>query len=260
MKPGSRDEATPARGDRSPSRTGHRAAWRRRLRPFRLAWRRGSACLVRRRWWFAAALGVAFIVSWWGVRPHDAAWFEAIKGTKNSPSYRVADALGFWGDFTQFNLVLFLALWGAGAVRRSAFLKRLAACTLLGAVVAGIGARALKLSIGRPRPSVEDVADGFQGPRLKGRFHSFPSGHTAACFGSAVPALVACPVVGVPCTAFAGAVAWSRIHQHKHWPSDVAFGIALGSAAGIAFGVPLRRAARRAARLRLRRTRARPAP
>ena len=78
----------------------------------------------------------------------------------------------------------------------------------------------LKYSVGRERPDGSDS-------------HSFPSGHSSATF--AVATVLERHVnwrLSVPAYAFATYVAMSRLHENKHFASDVAFGAAVGVIAG----------------------------
>ena len=136
---------------------------------------------------------------------------------------KVADVVSYYGDFLGFNLFLFAALMLGCWWFRSVKLLRLAVATLICASLAGLTANVLRVATGRPRPSVK-VEDGFYGPSLKSRFQAFPSAHTATAMGAALPLLQSShPLVGVPTTLVAVAVAWSRIQLNRHHLSDVLF-------------------------------------
>ena len=78
----------------------------------------------------------------------------------------------------------------------------------------------LKYSIRRDRP------DGTSG-------YAFPSGHASTTFATAsVLEAHFGWKVGVPAYALATYVAASRLHENRHYLSDVVFGAALGMAAG----------------------------
>jgi len=96
-------------------------------------------------------------------------------------------------------------------------------------VVAGAAAGVLKEVVGRSRPSEEpndaDLIRPFSGRS------SFPSGHAAVAFAAATA--IDCettsrwvPLVVYPVAALLG---WSRVHDRKHWTSDVVAGAAIGS-------------------------------
>ena len=60
---------------------------------------------------------------------------------------------------------------------------------------------------------------------------SFPSGHTSSAFATATSLSLAYPewYVIVPSFAYAGTVAYSRMHLGVHYPSDVAAGALIGA-------------------------------
>jgi membrane-associated phospholipid phosphatase len=85
-------------------------------------------------------------------------------------------------------------------------------------VVSQIWVQTLKYSVGRERP------DGSNN-------HSFPSGHAATSMAtSAVLMRHYGWKVGVPAYAVAAYVAASRVHDNRHYLSDVVFGAAMGIA------------------------------
>ncbi len=63
--------------------------------------------------------------------------------------------------------------------------------------------------------------------------YSFPSGHTLASFEAATAIMLNNKKIGVMALIFATLIAISRIYLYVHYPSDVLFGIIMGT--GIAF-------------------------
>jgi membrane-associated phospholipid phosphatase len=152
--------------------------------------------------------------------------------------------VGRWGDFAGYNLVLVVGLWIGGRAFRSRYFQRLAVASMLCAIFAGAVANVFRFSVGRPRPKAierEGIKDGAYGPKVEWNYNSFPSGHTATAFGSAIPLAIAMPPVGVPALMAACGVSWARMFGNQHHPSDVAVAIWLA----VLFGVPLGLAVRR---------------
>jgi len=61
------------------------------------------------------------------------------------------------------------------------------------------------------------------------RSTSFPSGHAASAFAFATSVGFALPAAGLPLTATAALVAYSRVHTGVHYPSDVVAGSVIGA-------------------------------
>jgi membrane-associated phospholipid phosphatase len=146
---------------------------------------------------------------------------------------RIAYALGTWGDYPTYNLPLALLIWIYGVWTKSSAWRRIAVVCFLGATLAGLFDDCFRLSLGRPRPDahVTDAFYGF-GYAFQGRYQSFPSGHAASVFGTAISLLIVCRPLGIVTTIFALAVVWARMELNRHYPSDVA----VGSVIGIYFG------------------------
>jgi membrane-associated phospholipid phosphatase len=149
-------------------------------------------------------------------------------------AWRAATFFGVWGDYLTYNVPLSLGLWLYGYIARSSAWRRIGVICFLGGTLAGLFDDCFRLTLGRPRPDAH-VPDGFYGfpSALSGRFQSFPSGHAAAVFGSAIALLVAHRVWGLITVAYALLVVWARLELYRHYPSD----IAVGSLVGICFGL-----------------------
>jgi len=87
---------------------------------------------------------------------------------------------------------------------------------------------AVKRIVGRKRPEDSpgdaQVFDSFSG------HDTFPSGHATLAFAAAAALDRETSSRWVPAVAYplAGLVAWSRVHDRKHWTSDVVAGAAIG--------------------------------
>lgn len=95
-------------------------------------------------------------------------------------------------------------------------------------LIAGTADVALKWAIGRARPQ-QPPDDPFDFLPFSGH-DAFPSGHTTVAFAAATAldgetSAHWIPWVGYPLAALVG---WSRVHDERHWASDVVGGAALG--------------------------------
>ncbi len=195
-------------------------------------------CLYK--WWLVATGLLTVAIALGLIRPWEG-------GAKDWLHLRLAPAV--WQDPTAwiswsgeflFHLVGFLGFWLLGLLRKSRRMQVLAVCILVSVIGSSVVARAGKFSFGRLRPIVaerNEVPDTFIGPTLKPKYHSFPSGHTAAAFATATPVLLACPPAGIPFTAYATLIAASRTYQNQHYLSDLFAGLIIG----IVFSLPTSR-------------------
>jgi len=156
---------------------------------------------------------------------------------------RAAIELSFWGDFLGFNMLVFVGLGLTARLRGSLFFRRLLIAAVLGSVLSGGLANVSRTLTGRSRPS-EKSELGFHGPSLSANRHSFPSAHSATTFGASVPVAVALPPVGIPMLILSSGVAWSRMQNNRHHPSDVFASVALSILLGVPLGMVVRRTRR----------------
>jgi undecaprenyl-diphosphatase len=84
----------------------------------------------------------------------------------------------------------------------------------------------------RPRPG-GPLALGLERTGRPPKTSSFPSGHAATAAAFATATTLGSPVLALPLVAVASAVAWSRVATGRHFPSDVAGGIAVGATCGL---------------------------
>jgi membrane-associated phospholipid phosphatase len=109
--------------------------------------------------------------------------------------------------------------------------RRAALLSLESLVLSGVFTNVLKYSTHRHRPNSGDPYDTWDGPGLSTSDLSFPSGHATTAFSvltviaSEYGEHTAVPIIAYSAAALA---ALSRVHDDKHWASDVFFGSALG--------------------------------
>jgi membrane-associated phospholipid phosphatase len=214
-------------------------------RDLRSSWILTSGFLRRHKWAVALSLILTGLFAAFVGFPNDPGWVRWLGAGKDKQIREIAHQIGATGSLAQYNIVIVVALWLVGLARRSRYLQRLAAVTFMSTVIAGAFCNLLRFPIGRARPHTKESHLTFKGPQFQAKYHGFPSGHTSTAFGTAVPLLIAVPEVGVPATAFAAAMAWARVYDKQHYPTDVTVGAIIGIIAGIAGGWPMLRLRRR---------------
>ena len=125
----------------------------------------------------------------------------------------------------RFQLAGALATFAAGHITGNAKIADVGADLVRANIVAQTLTGAVKMSVRRGRP------DGTE--------FSFPSGHTSVTFASATVLQRHFGwKAGIPAYAVASYVAASRIHDKRHFLSDVAFGATVGLVSGwaVTFG------------------------
>lgn len=162
---------------------------------------------------------------------NDARWSRALAASDGAGSRGVARVAKQFGN----HLAVAPALLAVDAGARLAGRPHLAAATervALACASAGLVTLALKNAAGRWRPHEDDDPRHFE--PFSGH-DSFPSGHTTMAFSlaGALDAETRTPWVPAVAYPIAAATGWSRVHDHVHWPSDVAAGAAIGT--GVAF-------------------------
>ncbi|PLK43225.1 phosphatase PAP2 family protein [Emticicia sp. TH156] len=121
-----------------------------------------------------------------------------------------------------------IGLLGVGLIAKDKNLQRQGIASGAALAVSLGTSFVLKKIIDRPRPS-EKYA--FIQPYVVETDPSFPSGHATAAFSVATSLSLAVPkwYVIVPAYAWAGTVAYSRLHLGVHYPTDVLAGAVIGA-------------------------------
>lgn len=142
-----------------------------------------------------------------------------------------------WGSGL-YPAALFGGFYIYGLASQDLRARQIALGALQAFVMTGITTQIIKQLTHRHRPYQDNPPDpaNWDGP-FKGsiEYTSFPSGHTSTAFAlaSLVSSVYRDKVwVGILSYTIATGVAWSRVYDNQHWPSDVFIGAALGFAIG----------------------------
>jgi len=144
-------------------------------------------------------------------------------------SDRASSFLTYLGD----GAVLFglsAAVYAAGEIGHDDGLRKTALLSLESLVTASLLVWTTKVIVGRARPYTGEASHSFYPFSLRSNFWSFPSGHATAAFSVATTIALQSRSVFVDVIAYslASLAAFSRIHDDKHWASDVFIGSVLG--------------------------------
>jgi membrane-associated phospholipid phosphatase len=122
------------------------------------------------------------------------------------------------------------ALYAVGEINHQDAWRKTALLSVESLATASILVWGMKAVTGRARPQTGQSSHSFHPFSLKSSFWSLPSGHAASAF--AVAAMIAEQTDQVAVDVFvygaATLVGLSRIHDDKHWASDVFIGSAIG--------------------------------
>jgi undecaprenyl-diphosphatase len=176
------------------------------------------------RWWYvfvvvsAAAIVAAF-------RFDDAAriWLLQHRTSGVQSFMQIISRVGDWPAHVALGVLLLRIAWWRG--RRE--WMRVCIAMLIACAVAGVAARAMKITTGRPRPSVE-VVHAWNGPAWSEKYHAFPSGHTAASAAFFGVLAFRRPRIGAPLLLIPAIIALSRMYVAAHYLSDVVCAYLLG--------------------------------
>lgn len=97
------------------------------------------------------------------------------------------------------------------------------------AMASGLANGILKPVFPRRRPPARAWTNVLRGVPIP-RSSSFPSGHSASAAAFTTGVALESPAAGAVLAPLAAAVAYSRVHNGVHWPSDVVAGLVLGGA------------------------------
>jgi hypothetical protein len=147
-------------------------------------------------------------------------WDDDLAGEIET-NVRLNDAMAAGETYGAFAVQAFVGvgLYAGGWFANKGRLARAGADIMRSQILGQLYVQAIKYTTQRERPDASN-------------HHSFPSGHSASAFATAgVLQRHYGWKVGVPATIVAGYVAASRVHDNRHYLSDVIFGAAMGIAA-----------------------------
>lgn len=158
-----------------------------------------------------------------------AAWFAQNSSVHIRRFMAVVSRIGDWPAHVVLGLALLAIAW---RTRNNRWTRSFAAM-VIACALAGVVARAGKIMVGRPRPSVA-VEQSWNGPSLHSHFNAFPSGHTAASTAFFVTLFIAARwQIGAPFLIIPLLIALSRMVVAAHYLSDVVGGFAVGIIAAL---------------------------
>lgn len=153
-------------------------------------------------------------------------WFQENKTSESESISHLTSAFGH-GIFLS---ALIASMYVSGELSNRDDLRKTALLSLESWAISGVIVSALKFTIGRARPLEGEDSSCFHPFSFKSRFHSFPSGHASAAF--AVASVIADQseelFIDILTYGLATMVAMSRVHDSKHWATDVLVGSAIG--------------------------------
>ena len=179
----------------------------------------------RFRWWWGIivlAAGLLLIASFC-LDSATQAWVAAHQSPGLKKLMRGVSEFGDWPEHISLGLgLLVLAYW-----RRSKKWMRIVAAMILACALAGVGARVVKIAVGRARPSVQ-TTEAWNGPSLRSRYNAFPSGHTAASTAFFATLALASWRLGAAFLFIPLLIGFSRMYVAAHYLSDVVCAVLIG--------------------------------
>ena len=178
------------------------------------------------RWWEAAiTVGTIGAVSVFDRRVDH--W---VQDRRSSHSDAVARAFRVGGE-PELVFGIPGAILAAGFISGHKDLQRSGGRVLASVITAGATTAAIKVIVGRVRPT--DASDQYDFKPFT-QNDAFPSGHTTMAFALATSLAEEIHRPWATAILYAGAsgTAWSRLNDHKHWLSDVLAGATIGITAG----------------------------
>ncbi len=150
-------------------------------------------------------------------------WQRAHRWRHHQQASRFITQFTDWPVHVAVGLSLALIAWFRGNRKWSAIFLSM----VIAAALAGIVAYGIKVTAGRPRPSVK-IERVWQRGDFRPDHHAFPSGHTAASAAFFGVIFFVCWRLGLALFLIPLGIGWSRIFLGAHYLSDVVGGLVLG--------------------------------
>lgn len=153
-------------------------------------------------------------------------WFRKNRSSGSEDISHVISPLGhgiFLGSFLT-------VLYASGEIFDNKRIRKTALLSFESWMISGVIVSAGKFLIGRARPHEEGNSFSFHPFSFRSHFHSFPSGHATSAFAVATVIADQSEKFYIDFLAYnlATLVALSRVHDSKHWASDVFMGAVIG--------------------------------
>ena len=154
---------------------------------------------------------------------------DNVQENRSSTSVDLASVFSPFGN-GGYLLGFSAVLYAFGEIGRSEGLRKTALLSVESVAAATFFVWTAKWIVGRARPNTGESSHVFRPFSLKSGYWSTPSGHAASAF--AVAATIAgqsrSAAVDILAYSLAALAGLSRIHDNKHWASDVFLGSAVG--------------------------------
>lgn len=118
-----------------------------------------------------------------------------------------------------------------GLIVKNEKVQRISLLSLKSSLLSGLLAQTFKNIGHRSRPNAGLGKSSWHGPKIGGKHKAFPSGHTTTAFAIATTFAQIYKEkkwVGISAYTIAAITGISRVHDNKHWATDVFAGAALG--------------------------------
>jgi len=158
---------------------------------------------------------------------------EKVQGLKGKNLDKATDAGNILGS-PFLHIGLAAAVYGGGIIAGSPKYKELGEMLGESVLLADAASFVLKEAIGRGRPFAADDRGSFRPFQFKNDYDSMPSMHTASSFAmaSVLSSTSESSFAKFAYYAAATFVGFSRMHQDKHWASDIILGAVIGELCG----------------------------